>query len=432
VESFDWSGDNQTITSCGTDGTIRTWCSYTGKQLTCVSGFEFDLDAIAVTPDAEIWVGTDDGKIVGMHGDEKIVTNAHRAGIKKIICHGRLLVSLGYDHACVLWRRSNLVLEEIARSQLPPHIWARSAAFANENCIVFATFGSKYAVWNWTTDEWECAGYVPSIALNAVAVGGDGRRYAIGDAGLLMRDGAVVGGPRTLCNCLIESQGALLTAGHTGKIYNAITGEELYSNGAPVNCVSRIQTKESNRLIFGTYDGALLVFQNQDEQIKFLLRIQLGGSAVKGVCCDEDRIYCGSADGTLTVVSLSNYEIQNSLMQAHDSILNGVALCRGGFATISRDLTLRLWDASASVRQVVKSRHPNSVKCICSDRDGNLLATGSYGGTIDVFDIQADRWMGGLFRPTMSGISSIAWDERQSCFIASSYDGRIYNVHPVG
>jgi WD40 repeat protein len=55
------------------------------------------------------------------------------------------------------------------------------------------------------------------------------------------------------------------------------------------------------------------------------------------------------------------------------------------------------------------------------------VLTGSYGGTLALFDLVEKQWSP-LSRPTTAGISSITWDQARRAFLAASYDGSIYAV----
>ena len=115
--------------------------------------------------------------------------------------------------------------------------------------------------------------------------------------------------------------------------------------------------------------------------------------------------------------------------RAHDRIAN--ACCAIGprrFATVGRDRSLRLWNAQgAELVEVHESPHRNSVKCMGIDDAHTAVLTGSYGGTLALFDLQHRRWTA-FTRPTAAGISSIAWDRGRRRFLASSYDGGVYTV----
>ena len=93
---------------------------------------------------------------------------------------------------------------------------------------------------------------------------------------------------------------------------------------------------------------------------------------------------------------------------------------------MSRDRSLRIWSDHGGA-EVYPSPHPNSVKCIGINDDKSQILTGSYAGTLAMFDLKQKRWTQ-FERPTTAGISAITWDTKGQ-FLASSYDGNIYAVH---
>jgi WD40 repeat protein len=63
---------------------------------------------------------------------------------------------------------------------------------------------------------------------------------------------------------------------------------------------------------------------------------------------------------------------------------------------------------------------------VASSSDHRIVATGSYDGTIALFDRDDESWR--TVRPTAAGISSIVYDEHANCFVAGSYDGELYRI----
>jgi WD40 repeat protein len=181
-------------------------------------------------------------------------------------------------------------------------------------------------------------------------------------------------------------------------------------------------------MVFGTYRGSLLVFESDGRDVRFQQALNLKCNAIKGVCQARGLLFCGSADGILTILDAGTLQVRHSIRGAHDGILNGVAAYAAGFATVSRDRTVRLWSDDGARQEIIRTRHSHSIKCVASNSAGSLLATGSYGGTIDVFSVPAGGWLGPIRRPTSHGISAIAWDEGYGRFVASSYDGNLYDI----
>lgn len=123
--------------------------------------------------------------------------------------------------------------------------------------------------------------------------------------------------------------------------------------------------------------------------------------------------------------NIADFTEHTYLDQAHDRISNGCTQIQGGFASIGRDLKLRLWRDGQS--EVFETPHHHSIKCIAISKDQNLIATGSYGGTVALFDVRTRRWEK-FEKPTASGISCLTQAANGNGFLASAYDGRIYPI----
>jgi len=430
IETFDWNNDGTEITSCGTDRTLRTWCTRSGVQIHLKDNFEHDMDTLVYDERGQYIIGDDEGSIIVFMNDKNYLYQAHTTGVKRLVKYKNMLLSIGYDQKAVLWRiLPNGELNKISSEELPNAIWARSAAFLNSEVIVFASFGSTYISWNWTKGLWNYKYWQPSVSKNALIARGKDI-FSIGDSGELVQNRKHIASIGSLCNCISLVDNLCFVAGQVGTIFNAFNQEVIFQHSSPINCCSSYIDSEGRvNIVFGAYDGSLIFLLPHSEAMDVVVRvIKLGCNAVKGIATCGDEIFCGSADGTLTIVD-GTHKAKKSMRQgAHDAILNGVATYQDGFATVSRDLTMRLWDRNANLKKIVQTRHPRSIKCIASNPEGYLSATGSYGGTIDIYDHRVGQWVGDLKTPTMSGISSIAWSDYLGVFIASSYDGDIYHV----
>jgi WD40 repeat protein len=429
IEGFDWSRDGRIIHSCGTDGTVRSWDAATGDCVQVRSFDGIDLDALVTLKSGGFYTGDNLGRIthVGSEGGTRRF-EGHGSGVKRLIVHPdeHRLISLAYDNSLILWDiLADQSLRLAQRTLYPDCVWARSAAFLDETRVVLGAFGSKYAQWNCVENTWDLDGVEPILGLNSVIESG-GSTFAIGDSGLLRCDGRVIGGPRTLCNFLVKVGNLILTGGQKGVVYDAVSGEELYAHHAPLNCGVAFPRAGGTHVAVGSYSGDLLVFRVAQGVLVLDRVIKAHENAIKGVSTDGARLFSGCADGELAVYDAETLERLRFVHGAHDGILNDTCAYEKGFATISRDLTLRLW--SEGEPTVLKSHHGNSIKCLASDAAGVLIATGSYGGTIEVFDTLRGEWLSPVVRPTASGVSSLAWHSERNHFLASSYDGVVYEV----
>ena len=286
------------------------------------------------------------------------------------------------------------------------------------------TFGSGYAVFDWTANHWDLEEIEPDISLNAIAVVGK-TRYAIGDAGILFRDGQPTAMVGSLCNFLLPAGRRLLTGGHMGRLHDAATGEMLFQHHSPLNCGTYFWRDDTPHVAIGTYTGEALIFALDRDCLPRLVTIlKIYENAIKGLVAAGDRLFSVCASTDIAWHNTADFQLIRFAPNAHEKIANGCSLAGpSGFASIGRDLKLRIW--TGNQEDVYPTPHPNSVKCICASNDRATLMTGAYTGTLAGFDVTSRQWVS-FSRPTASGISGLAFDAANRRFLASSYDGQIY------
>ncbi|CAM5640576.1 WD-40 repeat-containing protein OS=Streptomyces microflavus OX=1919 GN=toxC PE=4 SV=1 [Streptomyces microflavus] len=151
---------------------------------------------------------------------------------------------------------------------------------------------------------------------------------------------------------------------------------------------------------------------------------------MKGVALSGDLIFSVSADGGAAWHETAGLTRVHALAEAHGMIANGcVGLGGDGwFASVSRDLVLRLWGPDFTSTEV-PTPHRHSLKCVSADEQGRYIAIGAYNGRVTVYDRETGRWSTDV-RPTTSGVSSLTYDSGRGVFLASSYDGAVHEVAP--
>jgi toxoflavin biosynthesis protein ToxC len=435
VLSVTWSRDGRHLISCGVDGTVRKWnADPDAAQANAECGF-IDMggvrtDTLIVTGADCIFAGDDMGRIAIIWQGTARFVQAHQAGIKRIVHHGEagLLATLSYDRSVAVWQiGAEQDLTEISRTTIPAVVWPRSGAFLGNSEIVFGTFGSTYAIFNWTDNAWEVDGVVPDTCINAVTVCGSDV-YSIGDAGTVLKNGEKSVELGSLCNFLLVFGATIVTGGQLGKLFDATTGEMLYEHHSPLNCGTTFMRNGKLHAAIGTYTGEALIFsQEKGGSILFVTSLKIYENAIKGIIANERTLFSVCASTAVAWHDIGSLTATRVVEHAHERIANGCCLLQGyGFASIGRDLKLRLWNEdSANEHETYDTPHRNSVKCISASADGKTIMTGSYGGTLAAFDVERKRWHP-ISRPTATGISSIAFDACNGRFLASSYDGHIY------
>jgi WD40 repeat protein len=254
-----------------------------------------------------------------------------------------------------------------------------------------------------------------------------GQRITVGDSGAVRVDGQLLRELGSLCNFITPAGIRVFTGGQMGKVMDALTGELLYQHHSPLNCGACFDYGGHSHVIIGTYTGEGLVFKvDRDGVVVHLRTLQLHVNAVKSVSVSNGVIFSVCADTSASWFSIDSFSEITRLYGAHDRIANGsAALPNGRFVSVSRDRKMRVWTRNAA--DILATPHTHSIKCVAASADGRYVATGSYSGMVAVYDMAEDAWAV-VERPTASGISSICATPVVNIFLASSYDGGVYEI----
>jgi toxoflavin biosynthesis protein ToxC len=429
VISVCWARDGKELISSSDDGTVRRWCATTGAQLEVIDFDGVETDTIAVIDDRRVIAGNDEGELIFIDNDRRTAYKAHDAGIKRVVYDRATgnIVSLSYDRRVKLWRVGEESLVMFSEAALPEIVWPRSCAFVNESEIAFVSFGCSYVTYDYKKNAWDLSGVDETKGINSVAVVGDDI-YTVGDAGQVRRNDSVVGKLGSLCNFIVRFGDRMIAGGQLGGVFDAKSGQIYHQHRAPLNCAVAFSVQGKDYLAVGTYTGeaVILVIKNGVPVLHDVL--ELHKNAIKGLAWSENRLFSVCADSAMAIHSTEDWTLAEYRTRAHSKIANGCAALPGGtFASVSRDLKLRIWNGGDAV--VVDTRHTHSIKCCAVSRDAKYIACGDYAGHVSIYNVALGRFES-YRRYTASGISSItAYGD--DGFIATSYDGRVYRVNAL-
>ena len=430
VLALAWTSDGRHLVSTSVDGTIRQW-DLTSRSEFHRTDLNVRTDSLEISAQGVIYAGDDLGRIVIIQGEQTHYVQAHRAGIKKVVWDEAqtMLVCLSYDRTMSMWSMAESGdPQEKARTELPEPIWARAAVILPNGKVATGTFGSTYAVFDIASNSWNMNDVVAGHGLNDV-LKVNSELYTVGDAGTVFQNGRPIAEMGSLCNFLVATKTNVLTGGQMGTLFDARSGKILYKHHSPLNCGLVYVDEDEEFIVIGAYTGELLVFHQEAGGYALLHEIKVYENAVKGLSYANGVLFSVCASTDIAWHRVADWSLLKELDHAHDKIANDCcAIDDEHFATVSRDRTLRIW--SDRKTEIYPSPHPNSVKCISISQDRSNVLTGCYGGTLAMFNVPKRRWSK-VSRPTVSGISSITWDESNQCFLASSYDGHIYPMKVV-
>lgn len=436
VLSLAWIDDNRFVTT-SVDGTLREWDARDGRALR-TTAIGMRTDCVAVHPDGRLIAGDDKGRIVVMTpGGAPTFTEAHRAGIKKLaLCvtpgeSAARLVTLGYDRRLAVWALIGDRAELLAHHDLPAEIWARAATMLPDGRIAVGTFGGTYALFDPASDNWDLSGVAAGDAINAIAER-DGRILTIGDNGILGTDGLPGSGPRNLCNFLVANRAGTFTGGHMGELFDLDRGQVLHRHHSPLNCAVSYRCAGTDFLAVGTYTGEILVFM-LGARTRLVESIPVHDNAIKSLVAADGLLMSVCANTDIAWHDLATLTEIRRVERAHSRIANAAcALTDGVFASVGRDRMLRLWHPllRGLGDTAIETPHPNSVKSIAASPCGRWIASGSYGGTVVVFDRQTGRF-DPMQRISKAGIASLCWSPTRDSFLAADYAGTVFSFRAV-
>jgi WD40 repeat protein len=428
VLSAEWTHGGRQLLTTSDDGTVRRWDTGEGRLLETIDLGDVETDTVAVIDDETVVLGNDAGDLVVLRsGAAPSHHRAHDAGIKRLAVdrENGLLLSCSYDRTVRFWRLAPDGVEHVLTSEVPAEVWMRSCAKLDDTRWVF---GTSYAIYDREADSWDLAGVEPIHGINSVALLDD-RMITVGDSGRVRADGEVLAELGSCCNFVHGAGGATVAGGQLGTVFDT-TGTAVHQHRSPLNCATAYDGADGRtEILVGTYtgEGVRLAVQ-PNGQVEHLGDVQLHDNAVKGVAAAGDVLFSVCATGAAAFHRLADLALIARVPAAHDRIANGAAaLPDGRFASVGRDLTLRLWAPSGEPEAAVSTPHENSIKCVAADPATGLIATGGYHGRVAIYDPRPGTWIANR-RPTTAGISSLCPGSAPGAFLASSYDGNVYTV----
>lgn len=434
VLSVAWSADGRELLTSSDDGTVRRWDPSTGAPRGRLDLGGVQTDTIVTAADGTVFAGDDLGRITifgaGIHAAPPLQVQAHDAGVKRLVFdeRSRSLASISYDRTLAVWQLAPGGTPALRlRSPIDAAVWPRSAAFLDGRQLLFGTFGAEYHSFDLERQRWSDDAVSPTYGVNAVA-DFEGAVWSVGDAGIVWRDGRPRQELGSLCNFLLPCGPLLLAGGQLGLLFDAASGRALHQHRSPLNCGAAYHRAGGLHVVIGTYTGEALEFRlAEDGALQPVRTLQLHENAIKGLAAASGVLFSACASGAVAFHGLEDGHCRARHERGHARIANGCVAYADGFASIGRDLKLRLW-RDLQLHRVIDTPHRHSIKCIASDRTGTRLLTGSYGGTLAVYDSVGERWEA-LRRPTPAGISSASTAfGAEGDFLASSYDGRLHRL----
>lgn len=173
----------------------------------------------------------------------------------------------------------------------------------------------------------------------------------------------------------------------------------LTGHGGPVKALRA--DPASGRVLTGSFDYAMMLWDVSGDQPRQLLRLEDHGGAVNAVAFVPERNQALAAgdDGKVTLWDLATGKSLRRF-EGHTAKIVGLAVSADGrwAASASWDRTARLWDLQALEPGPVLDHHMGPVNSVAFIDGGRRIATGSADGSIGLYETGTGRFMHPMYR----------------------------------
>jgi WD40 repeat protein len=150
--------------------------------------------------------------------------------------------------------------------------------------------------------------------------------------------------------------------------------------------------KERNRLVAGSFDYNIKVWNGYTNEVELILKGHTKSTLPVAFSPDEKYIVSGSLDRTIKIWNAQNGELIKSL-EGHSDNIYDIEFHPSGmyFASASRDNTIRLWDFSKGTVLMTYPGHDKAVFEVKFTPDGNHLLSASLDGSIRLWETKTGK-----------------------------------------
>jgi WD40 repeat protein/class 3 adenylate cyclase len=412
------SVDGSRFATTGEDGTATVWETDAGKRVLTLRGHKGEVNGIAFSPDGSVLATTGSDRTVrlwdGASGREIHVLRGHRDLVlgAAFSPDGSLLATSSQDGTVRIWDVAAGTQHLVLRG--PP-----GEKFINFSGLTpaFSPDGSKLVSGGWKrTPIWDLATGKISMVLArqpwetfAVAFSPDGTRVATAFQLYAQTWDAETGKPLTafsghtgdILGIAYSPDGTRIATGGddgTAQVWDVVTGESLLTLAGHTIGLDQVAfTPDGGRLLTGGADGTARLWDISPTGGRDWLTVPGPAQRQGGVSFSPDGTSF-AVPGQDTGVTIRDVQTGAKVitLKGHDATIRRMAFSPDGTRLAGADgsesghtrvnSTVPIWDVTTGELVMTLRGHAGPVSAVAYSPDGRRLATGSWDGTVRLWD----------------------------------------------